>query len=358
MKKILLGLLSLGIFVPAMALAADIRTSESQTLTADDVVTDDLYLFGKNIIDSGTVHGDLTAAGGSVLIIGPVDGTAQIAGGNLSLTGTVSQTVRAAGGSILINGSVGKDVIAAGGNIEIDSPIGRDVVAAGGTVTINAPISGDVDVSAGKVIIGSKASINGALIYRSPEVAAIDPGAKINGPVKYIQTATPAKKAAGPALGVLTFLFFAKFLMMLVFALLLVWLMKRYCTDLVVSAFDNPVAEFVKGFAAIILFPIVSAFLCATFIGLPIGIVGILSYVILLIISSVLAALFVGSLVYKWATKNTSYEVSWKTAVTGVIIYCLLGVIPVIGFLLKFLLVPLAFGVILKAKWNLIKTLR
>jgi len=358
MKRLLFGLLLVSLFVPTLTLAADMRAGSSQSLSSGEVVKDDLYMFGATVIDSGTVEGDVVAAGGTILVAGPVTGTVQVAGGNLSLTGSVGQTVRAAGGVILINGTVGKDVVAAGGTVEIDGAVGRDVVAAGGTVTINAPISGHVDISAQKLVIGSRAVINGTLTYHSPVQAVIDPGAKILGTVHYVATPLPSNQDMQKAFaGFFTLWLLVKFLMTGVCLLLLLWLMKRYTTALVANAFTNPAAVWVKGLATIILLPIVSILCCLTIVGLPIGAFGILCFIASLILSSVVAPLLVGSLVYRWALRS-GYETSWKTALLGVVCYAVIGFIPILGWLCQFVFATLAFGAIVTTAWAGVKTLR
>ncbi len=360
MKKIVFGLLALGLLVPSLAFAADLRTGKTQSLASGDVVADDLYLFGGNLIDAGTVHGDLIAAGGTILVTGAVDGALQVAGGNLALTGAVGQSVRAAGGTVLITSAVGKDVVAAGGDIQIEGKVGRDILAAGGTVTINAPVAGHVEVYAQKVILGSKAVVNGTFTYHSPAPAQIDPAAKIVGHVEYLPTATPTHKDINAMLvGLFTLWFFLKMLMVLVVGLLLAWLMNRYTVGLVEAAYTRPVLGFFKGLAAIILFPIVSIVVCITVVGLPLGIIGILSYAALVIFSALIAPIIFGSLVYGWfMRKGAGYEVSWKSVLVGVVAYAILGLIPVVGWLVGFIFIPLAFGVILSAKWELIQSLR
>jgi hypothetical protein len=355
MKKVLLGLVGLGLLLPAFALAATIRGGESQSLAADQVVSDDLYMFGSTVLSAGSVRGDLLSGGGTVLVTGSVDGTLQAAGGTVSVTGNVGQSVRAAGGTIVVSGTVGKDVMAAGGTLEISGKVGRDLYATGGMVTLNAPVNGNVQINSEKVIIGSKTVINGTLTYRSPTEAQIDPAAKIN-KIEYIPAALPNH---GRGLAQLfTFWLIAKFVMSFVMAMLLVWLARRFTTNLATDAFTHPVMDFFVGLAGLILIPIISVIFCITVVGLPIGLIGIFGYIVLMILSSLLAPLLLGSLIFKWFTKSAHYEITWQSALLGVVIYTVFGLIPIVGWLLKFIFIPLTLGAVLKAKRDIIKNVR
>jgi hypothetical protein len=49
---------------------------------------------------------------------------------------------------------------------------------------------------------------------------------------------------------------------------------------------------------------------------------------------------------------------SWKVALIGVVVCSVLGLIPVVGWLIKLVFFSLAFGVVVKYKWHIIKNFR
>jgi hypothetical protein len=53
------------------------------TVGPDQVITDDLYVFGNNVLVQDTVHGDVIAAGSIVTIAGRVTGGVMAAGNTL-----------------------------------------------------------------------------------------------------------------------------------------------------------------------------------------------------------------------------------------------------------------------------------
>src|SRR4030065_1178885 len=60
-------------------LAFDARSGDTVTIDSGEVVDDDLYLAGSNIIIDGTVNGDVFAVGQTVAINGKVNGAVTLA---------------------------------------------------------------------------------------------------------------------------------------------------------------------------------------------------------------------------------------------------------------------------------------
>ncbi|TAK33207.1 MAG: hypothetical protein EPO21_13615, partial [Chloroflexota bacterium] len=79
------------------ASAAEFREGEIVTIGADQIIDDDLYVFGNSIIIDGTVTGDVFSAGGQITIHGNVGGSINAAGGSINVTGRVGKAVRAIG---------------------------------------------------------------------------------------------------------------------------------------------------------------------------------------------------------------------------------------------------------------------
>ena len=80
-----LGLSLLIAFIVALigapaAFAADFRTDTSISIGEDEVINDDLYLFGTTITVNGIVNGDVFAAGNSLTVNGTVNGNVFLMG--------------------------------------------------------------------------------------------------------------------------------------------------------------------------------------------------------------------------------------------------------------------------------------
>lgn len=192
---------------PLPALGASLRQGTEVVVTADELVTEDLYLGGATVTVLGTVHGDLIAAGGTVTVKGDVIGDVLAVGGRVLIDGRVGGSVRAWAGEVRLGGSVGEDLVAAagqvsvapgaelgrdlavaGGQAKIAAPVGRDVWMAGGSLDVASQVGRDVHAQVGALALSKGARVAGALDYTSPAPALLTPGASVVGPTTYTVT--------------------------------------------------------------------------------------------------------------------------------------------------------------------------
>src|SRR4030065_2265570 len=96
--------------ISAPFLAAALRGGDAVTVASGEVVDDDLYIAGNNIIIDGTVNGDLWAIGSTITVNGEVKGSIVAAAQTVNINGNVSHAVRLAGETINISGNVSGDV--------------------------------------------------------------------------------------------------------------------------------------------------------------------------------------------------------------------------------------------------------
>src|SRR3954454_9719383 len=150
-----LALLSLVVGALFAVLTAGVVLAQSgylngKFLTGSDVtvpsgtINHDVYAFGGRVTSNGTIAGELVTAAGTITVNGPVQGDVIATGGQITLNGPVGGHVRAAGGQVTINGPVAKDVLAAAGQVTIGSgsTVGGDVLASGGQLEIAGTVTG------------------------------------------------------------------------------------------------------------------------------------------------------------------------------------------------------------------------
>ena len=145
------------LLLPAVALAqrtdlgGKLMSGDTVTIPASETVNHDLYLFAGTATVNGTVKGDLVVAAGQVQINGTVDGDVLAAGGSVSVAGTVTGDVRVVGGQLTISGNVAQDVVAAGGQLAVlsGSKVGEDLIVSSGDVTVEGAVAGSVWGTAG-----------------------------------------------------------------------------------------------------------------------------------------------------------------------------------------------------------------
>jgi hypothetical protein len=138
-------------FAEDRLLGGKLRAGQTVSVPATETVDGDLYLAGGSVTMDGTVNGDLVAFGGQVTINGSVTGDLMTAGGTVSITGGVDGDVRTAGGQVTVSGPVGEDMLIAGGQTTLASggTVGGDLIASGGTISVGGAVTGNIEATAG-----------------------------------------------------------------------------------------------------------------------------------------------------------------------------------------------------------------
>jgi len=328
--------------------------SAAEELTLRENITEDVYFAGANAFISGDVSGDILGAGGNVTVSGNADTDLMIVGGTIQTSGEVGDDLRIAGGNLTIGNSVKGDALVAGGRVFIspDMDIKGDAFFAGGQVIVNGNIGGDLEAYGGeiriegtilgnvkiwgeKVVIGKNAKISGNLSYKSPKEATIEEGSLVVGSVNYetIQKGDYAEKGKSVLGWIFGVGFFVKLLMVLATALVFLFVFKNLTKEYVETGLGSFWKEAGIGFLVLVATPIAAIILLITVLGIPFAILGILSYVIMIVVAKIFAGILLGSYVFKTLGKKSSYEVNWKTVVVGIILAILIALIPFIGWI-------------------------
>lgn len=360
--------------LPFVAFAAEFRFGEQPSVTADEHIVNNVYMAGGSVMNAGNIAGDVVVGGGTVVISGSVSGDIAAGGGNVTILSNTAGDLRVAGGNVVIQGSVGGDVIAgggqitigglgvggdvaaAGGSIRIDAPVRGSLKIAAGTVYINAPVAGNVTIRADKVTLGSKAVITGTLFYKASAELTKEDGAVIKGKITFEQRAKHTVPAAALA-AIFSVWIIGKFLALLICSLCIGLVFKRYSKTAVAKATEHTLPELGRGLIVLVALPALSVLACVTVVGIPFGILGIISFVAALLFAWIMAPIIVGSVVYRYFTKG-EWEISWKTILLGTFLYSVIGIIPFVGGLAQALIMFLSLGVIAAIKWEVVKQWR
>ena len=337
----------------------------------DGTVNGDTYIAGSRVDVSGTVNGDLVVAGGQVNIDGTINGDILVAGGQVTVRGSASQNLRVIGGNVLILGSVGRNVSVIGGTITVDSraKISGNAAFAGGNVelltevknlsltagsaTIGSEVLGNVSAGAGSLYLSQNAKIDGNLDYWSQEMATINRGATVSGSVtfhktqasrNYRQTSEETVGAVGSFIGIVSFIG------SLILGLLVLWLMPNYSkktADLVTGKFW---LSLLTGFIILVIVPILALILMITLVGFPVALYLIFAYLLFIYTAKIFVALAIGCFIserFKW-----KLGIYW-VFVAGLILYYILGIIPLLGFFVKLIALLTGLGALfLQSKYH------
>jgi cytoskeletal protein CcmA (bactofilin family) len=184
-----------------IARAAEFAGDERYVLERGQVISDDFYVSGGEVIIDGTVEGDLVVAGGYVEVNGVIMGDVIAAGGAIVIAGVVQDDVRAAGGAIIVTGSIGDDLIAAAGGgwpgmvvsagnrtipqgiqIAAGASIGGDAYVVGGQATVSGSIGRNLVTAMRAVVLSGRVGGNATLMG---ETIRVDERTRIQGTLTY-----------------------------------------------------------------------------------------------------------------------------------------------------------------------------
>jgi len=359
------------------ASAAVIESGESYYLPENKTIDDNLYATASYIDIAGNVSGDFVGAGGNVMVTGEIDEDVSVAGGTVDLWGNIGDDVRVTGGKILLAGDIGGDLLAAGGLVQMrpNVTVGGDAIAAGGMVVMIGNFRDDVNLSGGSVALGGSVrgnatvkfsesltiaegtTITGDFDYYGPKEIEMPSNVVINGEVRFHQTApsgVAAPKVTPDALevageffaGIIIFFWVMCLIGTLILALLAVLLYQKKSTEIVRSGMKQFGWNILRGFLVMIFVPLALLVLVVSVIGfIPAVYLGLL-YFAVYIEAMVFAGIIFGSMIFKWIKRTKEYEISWGSAIVGVLLLSVLRLIPLLGWVLWMIFLFVAMGAI------------
>ena len=111
------------------------------------------------------------------------------------------------------------------------------------------------------------------------------------------------------------------------------------------------------GFLVLILVPIVAIISMITVIGLHIGIIAFGLYSLFIYLSQIVFSIFLGEKILIAITKQESASY-YLSALLGLLILAVVGVIPILGWLIKFVVMLFGLGALTLASFNMMKRMR
>lgn len=366
MKRIIATFFALALLLPVTVAAQMPNAEERVVLSSNETVDDDYFAAGSTVEVSGTVNGDAYIAGGQIIVDGTINGDLLVAGGSILISGTITEDVRVVGGNITITGEIGDNLSFAGGNVTIteDAQIAGNLAVAGGNVDLLAPVAGsvragvgnlniansvggDVEAGVGNLRLSSAAAVGGSVTYWSETEASIAPEASVSGEVQRNEVKRPdvdQNEVRALTTGFDMFTTALSLITTLILGFILLYLFPRFNEAVVKVIDDRPPFALLIGLLAMLLIPMIAIAMMITVIGIPLGILTFTLYFVLLYLSRIYAMSWIGSKVLKNSTPITTFMV-------GLVIYYLVGIVPIVGPLLKLLATLIGLGGVLLA-WN------
>lgn len=341
--------------------AAMAEQDSGETVFKRGQISEDLYLAGGRIDVLAEIDGDVVAAGGRIHIDSQITGDVMAAGGSVTVYGNVSDDVRLAGGEVIIKATVGDGAIAAGGTVllapgadvggdamlsggrvELAGKVLRDLRIASGEVVISGQVDGNVELAARSITIQPSAIIRGNLTYRSPEAANIDSQARIEGSVSHIATPMPGGTEIASGMAAMSVILW---LSIAITGVALYLLIPQLALSVTQIAADKPWKTLGLGLAVFAATPVVGITLMITGLGWLLAWLLMSVYAILLLLGFFVGVLFLSNATLGRVRRERepSTFVNSLAFVITLLVIMVIGLVPVLGWLVVLLL--LLFGV-------------
>jgi hypothetical protein len=319
----------------------------------------------------GRIGGDAMIMAGTARIDGEVGDDARVIAETFKLDGAVGGELAVAARKTDIDGNVGDDLYVAGEDVQLgqntrigqDARIfGEDVLIKGRisrnldvsaeTVAISARIAGDVTIHARHIILGPDAVIGGRLVWRSPNQPEIPQEAVVQGSVDgaivkgwqregVMSWASPLHGApraaifAGEAAGRIMVALSA-----FVLGLFLVLLTPHYMDRVFATVRERWAVSVAWGFGLLLLAPIAAFIVMLTIVGIPLGILALLSLPIFMLWGYAVGAGAIGAaIIHRQTPQGRSLAL-----VLGIAIVTVLAMAPFIGWLIGAVATMLGLG--------------
>jgi len=348
--KVVTALMVLGASVVLTPIAA--AQDAGETVVKRGLIKEDVYAAGESVTIDADVIGDAVVAGGDVSVAGKVSEDIIAAGGQVRIRGNIGDDVRAAGGQVDISATIGDDLIAAGGqvtlspdttvkgrtwlsggDIEVRGRLGRELKVAGGSISLAALVNGDVELMGDNIRVEAGTDIRGNLVYRSNNEIYVDEQANITGSV--VRKPLPYHEEWGRGGGLVM-----SILTIFVSVLLLSYFFPGFLGAAVESLRTRPGKSLLTGLILLVMIPVAVLLLFITAVGWLAAIVVLAMYFVAIAIATLVGVRTITEVAAGWFKQELAG--SWRRLTLAlaltVIAISVIGLIPVIGGLLWFLL--------------------
>lgn len=304
-------------------------------MTVGVAVAQEVPAGGTIVVEEGETVDSIEAVAGSVVVRGTVEGDVNALAGDVTVTetGRVTGEVGVLSGSLEVNGRVGS-IAAAGGEITVGETgvVDGNMQAAAGTITIAGEVGGDATLGAERLTVAETGTIAGDLEY--------DAETFVNeGSVGGAISQTDEVFTFGPVVPPGVVAGYWLLVRLLVGAILLA-AFPAFAFRVGERVSNSPVRTGLVGLLTVIAVPIVLLLLLITVVGIPISLVGLFAFLAFAWLATIYGSYAVGV----WLLSVVGAASKWLALVLGLLLWFLLGWVPVAGAVAKLLIFLLGLG--------------
>ena len=272
-------------------------------------------------------------------------------GGQVAVTDEVAGELNAVGGRVVVDAPVQGDANLAGGQITVNATVGGSLHAAAGQVTLNDTIKGDAVVAGGQLTLGPNAHIDGKLSFRGGDLRQ-DPSAVVAGGVSHVMRGTSRHRDRTPAERFVRGWIWTSGLMVL--AALIAAALPGPANRMAKELRERPWHAALLGLVALTMVPIAAVLVMITIIGIPVGLLALVGYVVLLLVGYVSLAVVVGALLLDRIKPEAAARTAWRmgAAVLAMLSLAILARMPIVGGLVMLTALVVGVGMIVGTLWR------
>ncbi len=305
-------------------------------LASDDVIVDgtvngDVIALADTVIVNGTINGNLFTLADRIEVRGAVNGAVLAAGTTVQIDGTVQRSLVAAGSRITTSESanIGGSLLAAGDRLEHRGVLARGAALAGSNLLVSGKVGKEILAGGARLEFADTAMVGGTVDFWSDESPIVATGARTGAVTRHIMenrwtTHWDRPWYFRPGWAILKFGGF------LAFGLAALSLFPRVRSRFPEVISRNLWQAPLAGFLTLVATPIAAILLMITVIGVPIGVVALVSLPVLIYVSQIFVAWSVGRLLADRvpALENQSWPILF---LIGALLTTLLVEIPYFG---------------------------
>lgn len=348
---------------------------------------DDMWRAGARVQAEGTGQPNLWAAGAIVAVSGTVQDQIRVAGAEVNVSARSGGDTWAAGAIVTVEGEAAGNLYAAGARVSVNSIVagklsvagarvligpgtevtgdtrvaGADVVFTGtsrgpaefygDSVQILGRIMGDVHVRARHVSVGNEAVIDGNVVFETLNDPDIAVGAIVRGeqtvtnrmPYRFDHRSMIFGLVAAVLLGV-----GAGF----VLGLILLIAARPFVERAIDAMRTTPLWTGLVGLGVLILVPLVASLIMITVVGIPIGLLLLLAFPFAVVTGLVLSAYGLSDRLLNKERAQPSFLGRLLLLLVGLLVLAVIGLIPVLGFVVGVLALLIGLGAVWQAMRN------
>ena len=323
----------------------------------------DLYFASESVTIAGTQEGDLIIFARALDVPGSVTGDVMTWVQTANLSGTMGDAVRVFCQDLNVTGTVEGDLIAVcatvnvqpgahvmgdvsakGASIDLHGDVDGEVEATGGEVRLSGKVGGDAVLKADVVEVDPETRIGGDLSYTSRSRVDIDDDEVVGGEVIYM----PGKKKPPVSKGG----FFKWFFFMataFLAGLGALAIFRKSAPAIVGAVRSDGLRSAGIGFITAIVVPVAAALSCILIITIPAAILTLLAFFLVLYLSQVPVAVWLGDFVLKRIGRGDGSP--FLALALGMPLLYVVFSIPFIGTVALFAAIFTGFGAIVITLW-------